>query len=245
MPAQASLKQRIHRGDIIVGVSVPIQIERSRLEDILSRDTYSFVTVDSQHSAYHEERLVALCALAEEVGIPVQFRIKHPRHAYLLGNILDLGPLSIEVPLIETTAVVDEALAAFYYPQVDTRSWGGNARYGLTGRDHRVEYAAWWNSQGILCLQIETLTAVTHARQLAKPGVDCLTWGPSDLSFDLEAHPAHPFKTVDDCLRHVLQQLEGTDIRVSFRNYSPDLRNKYMDMGVTVFMERPRASGSR
>ena len=63
---------------------------------------------------------------------------------------------------------------------------------------------------------------------------------PSDLSFDLEAHPEHPFKSVDDCLRHVLQQLEGTDIRVSFRNYSPDLRNKYMDMGVTVFMERPR-----
>jgi 2-keto-3-deoxy-L-rhamnonate aldolase RhmA len=89
-------------------------------------------------------------------------------------------------------------------------------------------------------LQIETLTAVTHARQLAKPGVDCLTWGPSDLSFDLEAHPTHPFQTVDDCLRHVLKQLEGTDIRVSFRNYSYELRQKYMDMGVTVFMERPR-----
>jgi hypothetical protein len=57
----------------------------------------------------------------------------------------------------------------------------------------------------------------------------------------LEAHPKHPFKTVDDCLRHVLKQLEGTDIRVSFRNYSPDLRNKYLDMGVTVFMERPRS----
>ena len=241
MSEQASLKQRIHRGDIIVGVSVPMQIERSRLEDILSRDTYGFVTVDSQHSAYSEERLVAFCALAEAVGIPVQFRIKHTRHAYLIGNILDLGPLSIEVPLVETTAIVDEALAAFYYPQVGKRSWGGNARYGITGRDNRVEYAAWWNSHGILCLQVETLTAVTHARQLAKPGVDCLTWGPSDLSFDLEAHPEHPFKTVDDCLRHVLKQLEGTNIRVSFRNYSPDLRNKYLDMGVTVFMERPRS----
>ena len=50
MPEQTSLKQRIHRGDILVGVSVPMPIERSRLEDVLSRDTYSFVTVDSQHS---------------------------------------------------------------------------------------------------------------------------------------------------------------------------------------------------
>lgn len=240
MAEHASLKERIRRGDIVVGVSVPMSIERGRLEDILRRDTYGFISVDSQHSAYSEKRLVALCALAAEVGIPVQFRIKHPRHAYLIGNILDLGPLSIEVPLVETADIVDEALAVFYYPQIGKRSWGGNARYGIQGRDNRAEYAAWWNSHGILCLQIETLTAVTHARQLAKPGVDCLTWGPSDLSFDLEAHPEHPFKTVDDCLRHVLKQLEGTDIRISFRNYDAALRNKYMDMGVTVFMERPR-----
>jgi 2-keto-3-deoxy-L-rhamnonate aldolase RhmA len=101
MPEQESLKQRIHNGDIVVGVSVPLQIDRRRLEYILGQDAYEFVAVDSQHSPYHEERLVACCAMAEDVGIPVQFRIKHPRHAYLIGNILDLGPLSIEVPLVE------------------------------------------------------------------------------------------------------------------------------------------------
>jgi 2-keto-3-deoxy-L-rhamnonate aldolase RhmA len=241
MAEQMSLKQRIHRGDIVVGVAVPMTVTQHRLEEILGQDTYSFVTVDSQHSAYSEERLVAFCTMAAAVEIPVQFRIKHPRQAYLIGNILDLGPWGIEVPLVETTDIVEEALAAFYYPQQGKRSWGGNARYGISGRDQRLEYAAWWNSQGLLCIQIETLAAVTNARQLARPGVDCLTWGPADLSFDMEAHPAHPFQTVDDCLRHVLKQLEGTDIRVSFRNYSPDLRNKYMDLGVTVFMERPRS----
>jgi len=117
MSEPVALKERIRQGEIIVGVSVPMNMERGRLEDILSRDTYSFISVDSQHSAYHEERLVSLCALAEAVGIPVQFRIKHPRHAYLIGNILDLGPLSIEVPLVETEVVVDEALAAFYIPK--------------------------------------------------------------------------------------------------------------------------------
>ena len=96
------------------------------------------------------------------------------------------------------------------------------------------------DSYGILCLQMETIDAVTNARQLAKPGVDCLTWGPADLSFSLEAHPGHPFKTVDDCVQHVLKQLDGTDAKVSFRSYSPDQRNKYIDMGVTVLMERPK-----
>jgi 2-keto-3-deoxy-L-rhamnonate aldolase RhmA len=81
------------------------------LEHILSRGTYGLVTVDSQHSAYNEELLVTFCALAEAVGIPVQFRITHTRHAYRIGNILDFGPMSIEVPLVETEAIVDEALS--------------------------------------------------------------------------------------------------------------------------------------
>ena len=69
-----------------------------------------------------------------------------------------------------------------HWPFSTIPRWGNAAgeavaRYGIKGRDNRREYAAWWNSHGILCLQIETLTAVTHARQLAKPGVDCLTGG--------------------------------------------------------------------
>ncbi len=241
MSEHRSLKQRIRQGDIIVGVSVPVRIEKGQLEDILGQDTYGFVSVDSQHSPYTEEGLVAFCAMAAGLDIPVQFRIKHTRHAYLIGNILDLGPWGIEVPLVEDEATVDEALAVFYYPQTGKRSWGGTARYGIQGREDRLTYAQWWNDTGVLCLQMETIRAVTAARRLAKPGVDCLTWGPADLSFDLEAHPEHPFKSVDDCLRHVLQQLQGTDVKISFRNYTPDLRNKYIDMGVTVFMERPKS----
>ena len=235
-----SLKERIRAGATVVGVAAPLDSTKSQLEAILSKDTYGFLTIDSQHSPFNEEKLVAFCSTAQNLGMPVQFRIKNTRHAYLIGNILDLGPLAIEVPLVEDEAVVDEALDAFYYPQVGHRSWGGAARHGISGRDSRLEYADWWNNHGVLCLQMETLAAVTNARHLAKPGVDCLTWGPADLAFDMEAHPQHPLQTVDDCLRHVLSQLEGTGVRISFRNGTPDQRQKYIDMGVTVFMERPQ-----
>ena len=235
-----NLKQRIRSGEVLIGVSAPVNATKAQLEDILGKDTYAFVSTDSQHSPYNEERLVEFCGIAEELDIPIQFRIKNTHHAYLIGNILDLGPAAVEVPLVTDEAIVDDAVDAFYYPQVGHRSWGGTARYGVAGRGDRLEYAEWWNTNGVLCLQMETIDAVTNARQLAKPGVDCLTWGPADLSFDLEAHPEHPFKTVDDCLRHVLKQLEGADAKVSFRSYDPDLRSKYLDMGVTVLMERPK-----
>jgi 2-dehydro-3-deoxyglucarate aldolase/4-hydroxy-2-oxoheptanedioate aldolase len=241
MPSRDSLKQRIRKGEVVIGVSAPITADRQRLEDILSRDTYDFVSVDSQHAAFNEDRLVQFCAIAEELDIPVQFRIKHTRHAYLIGNLLDLGPSGVEIPQVEDEATVDEALTYFYYPQFGNRSWGGTARRGIQGRDDRRTYAEWWNNYGVLWLQIESIEAITKARKLAKPGVDCLSFGPSDLSFSLEAHPEHPFKTVDDCVRHVVQQLQGSPTKVCFRNYTPDLRNTYINMGVTVLLERPRS----
>jgi hypothetical protein len=75
-------------------------------------------------------------------------------------------------------------------------------------------------------------------------GVDCCTWGSSDVRFDLEAHPMHPFRTVDGCLFHVMKQLEGTAVPISFRSSSPDLRNTDLAMGVTVLLERPKARQS-
>ena len=123
----------------------------------------------------------------------------------------------------------------------DTAVGVGRPATASVGGTNRLEYADWWNNHGVLCLQMETLAAVTNARHLAKPGIDCLTWGPADLAFAMEAHPQHPFQTVDDCLRHVLNQLEGTSVKISFRNGTPDQRQKYINMGVTVFMERPQA----
>ena len=100
--------------------------------------------LDHQNSL-DEVQLVAFCATAQDLELPVQCRIKHTRHTYLIGNYLDLGPAGIMVPEVEDEAVVDAAVRAFYYPQVGGRSWGGTARMGLNERPDRLEYAAWWN----------------------------------------------------------------------------------------------------
>ena len=50
-------------------------------------------------------------------------------------------------------------------------------------------------------------------------------------------HPHHPFKTDDDCIKHVMDQVNDLDVRMSYRSYDPKLRNKYLDMGVTVLFE--------
>ena len=130
----------------------------------------------------NEERLVEFCQMAEAMGVHVQLRIKHTRFTYLIGNILDLGPTGVEVPQVEQESSVLEAVDNFHYPQQGVRSWGGSARWGLKDHPDPADYMAWWNSTGVLWIQIESIHAVGNARRLAKPGVDCLSWGPMDLS---------------------------------------------------------------
>ena len=237
---EKTLKQRIRSGEILIGVSVPLNATLHQIEEIISKDDYAFVNTDSQHFAFNEETLVNFCQHAKELDIPTQFRIKHTRETYLIGNILDLGPLGIEVPQVEDIDTVKEAVNYFYYPQKGLRSWGGVERYGIEEIPERLEYSDWWNQTGILCLQMESLRAVTSVKQLSIEGVDCLTWGPNDLMYDIEAHPKHPLQTVDDCVKHALEQLEGTETKISFRSYDWKLREKYIDMGVTILMESPK-----
>jgi 2-keto-3-deoxy-L-rhamnonate aldolase RhmA len=244
MSTQPSLKERVRRGDVVVALRVPISTPRREIETALGKGRYDLIYLDGQHSPFTEDSLVAFCAMAEELGMPVQLRIPHTRHTYLIGRYLDFGPAAILVPETETEATVDEAVAFAYYPPFGRRSVGGDARYGrkaLGERFNRLNYAAWWNEQVVLGIQLESVNAITSARQLAKSGVDYVAFGPNDLSFSLEANPEFPLKTVDDCMRNVAAQLKGSGIPLGMAvTTEPDEREKYLDMGITIFQETPR-----
>ncbi len=87
-----NLKHRMRTGEILIGVQVPLSATLSQIEEIISKDDYSFGCTDSQHTAFNEETLIKFCQHAKKLDIPTQFRIKHTRQTYLIGNILDLGP---------------------------------------------------------------------------------------------------------------------------------------------------------
>ena len=44
MADKDSLKERIHAGELVVGVSAPLDSTKSQLEAILSKDTYGSLT---------------------------------------------------------------------------------------------------------------------------------------------------------------------------------------------------------
>ena len=237
IPNSIGLKKRMREGQQILGASLSADTDSDRIRAVVDSGPYDFISVDSQHSALSEKRLLSFCGLCNNLGVFVQFRIKHTRNAYLIGNYLDLGPCGVEVPQTELDETVVESLNSFYFPPEGGRSFGGRARRGAADHLDPVDYGAWWNTYGILWMQIESVEAVTRAHILAKPGVDCLSFGPTDLMFSLKGHPNHHLKTVDDCVAYVARSLEGTGISVCHRIGSSENRQKFADMGVTVLLE--------
>ena len=243
MSQTKTLRQRMKAGEVLVALRGSLATTKSQLADIWATGRYDYVWIDGQHTPFTEAQLVTYCAAAEELGIDVQLRIPHTRHAYLVGRFLDFGPSAILVPEVMEPETVDDAIDYAYYGPIGRRSWGGAHRRGLgsIGSD-RLTYAAWWNEYVILGIQVESVEAVTNILKLAKPGVSVVTFGPNDLLFNIDDHPEYPLQNVDDCMRNVAAQLEGTDIRLAMGTATkPEERDRYLEIGITLFQEETPA----
>lgn len=240
MPAADQLKARIRNGEVVTALRPPVTTTRPALEAMLAQGQFDLLYIDGQHTAFSDDQLVAFCAVAEALDLPVQFRLPHTRQTYLIGRYLDLGPTGILVPEVEDAATVEEAIAYAYYPPIGLRSWGGAARRGIGRGLSRTEYATWWNQTVVLAMQLESVEAIDRARELARPGIDYLAFGPSDLSFSLEMNPQYRLRTVDDCMRDVATQVRGDGVRLGMAiGTRPDERAPYLAMGLTMFQEYP------
>ena len=235
-----NLKQRIVGGERVVGVSVRMNWDGPAIKEMVDSGNYDYVAVDAQHGPLDERMLVQFCQAANALDVPVQLRIKHASLAFLIGNMLDLGPSMIEVPQVNELDTVQMSSNAFYYPQRGKRSWGPAFSPGREAHVDRLEYADWWNSHGLLWMQLESIRAVTQAKDFGDAGASVVSWGPNDLAFDREANPYHPLETDDDCIEHVLAQLRDEDSTLCLRTYSPEQQDRYFEMGATMFMDESR-----
>jgi 2-keto-3-deoxy-L-rhamnonate aldolase RhmA len=215
-PAPGSLKEKMHTGQPIRSAAATVDATAAQLKEMSKKaGGAELFSLDAQHRPLPDERdLVKFCKMAEDLGAGVQIRLQHPKLAYLTGRFADLGVLAVMVPLVEDVETANEAIDNFYYPPLGNRSWGGEFRFREKPPTDRLKYAQWWNGNGLLGFQIETLRGALNARNIVKPGVDWISWGPGDMAFDVERHSNSPFKTVDEVHQYVIEQLKGYDVRL-------------------------------
>lgn len=214
MHDNTTLKQRIHGGGPFDIARAAVDMDVGQLQDLLAKSPADLLFADLQHTPYTEPQLVSFCAAANGLGVPVMFRVRHPRLAWLISSCLDFGAGGVLLPMTEDEEDVDAAIASFYYPPLGNRSFWPQFAYRKADFPGVREYADWWNANGILAIQIETAKAVRNIWNLAKPGVDLILFGSTDLTLSLEAHPRCTLTSVEECQTQVLQATRNLNVRV-------------------------------
>jgi 4-hydroxy-2-oxoheptanedioate aldolase len=150
----------------------------------LARTGIDYLQIDNQHGDWGpDSTIAALIAIEGSDCTPIA---RVARNDYtMIGRLLDEGMMGIVVPMVHTAEDAKAAADACLFPPEGTRSCGWS-RIGRTTDD----YWDWINSQVLLMVQIESITAVENAEAiLSTPGVAGCWTGPADLAFSLGIHP--------------------------------------------------------
>lgn len=200
-----------------------------------------FVIVDLEHTPYDLTRLEGyLLGMVDKAQIAkngLQPRtvpiVRVPATGreqlqFILKQVLDLGPMGVVVPHVETADDARAMVQACRFPQLKGAAdfepegkrgvgYGWAARYwGLPGAEYSARADLWpLDPQGelVLWVMIESTTAIENCKEIAEtPGVGGLLIGPGDLAFSLGVPLGDP--AVDEAIEKIVAATKDTGVRL-------------------------------
>ncbi len=193
-----TLKSAWLRGEDTVGVWIsgtdPLVARK------LARSGADYVCIDMQHgTADYPQTLAMLMAMEGGSAVPI---VRVPwNEPGIIGRVLDAGAMGVIVPMVNSVAEAEAAVAACKYPPLGTRSNGPIVAADALGPDYGAEA-----NEHIVCIpMIETVEALGVVDHIARvPGIDAFYVGPADMSRSLGIPPSleqmdQPF--LDACQR--------------------------------------------
>ncbi|HJX61686.1 MAG TPA: aldolase/citrate lyase family protein [Dehalococcoidia bacterium] len=153
--------------------------------EVMAHHGLDWLCVDMQHGLIdYETALAMLQAISTTETTPI-VRVPWNDQAIIM-KMLDAGAYGVIVPMVNTRADAEAAVAACRYPPQGIRSFGPIRAVYYAGFD----YFAYANREVCCIPQIETATAVENLDEiLSVPGVDAVYIGPMDLSISLGLPP--------------------------------------------------------
>jgi 4-hydroxy-2-oxoheptanedioate aldolase len=157
----------------------------------MARSGFSWLTVDMEHSLVGWETATHIFASIADAGSTALCRVPANRHDHI-KRALDNGAHGVVVPMVNSRAEAEAAVAACRYPPVGNRSVGGGAHalnFGATPAD----YYARANDEIVVVLQCEHIEAVRDAEKIfSVPGIDAIFVGPNDLAASMRGKDGRP-----------------------------------------------------
>src|SRR5881227_4160743 len=118
------VKQALQAGQPSVGTWLSLGgITAARF---LARAGWNWLTVDIEHSLVDWETATHMLASIADAGVVALARVPANRHDHI-KRVLDNGAMGVVVPMVNSRAEAEAAVAACLYPPRGNRSVGGSS----------------------------------------------------------------------------------------------------------------------
>jgi 4-hydroxy-2-oxoheptanedioate aldolase len=181
------VKRRLRSGQPSIGtwLSLPCP-EGARF---LSQIGYDWLTVDTEHQPI-DIRMASQMFAAVAAGGAVPLARVAWNTGEAIKRVLDCGAWGIVVPMVNSRAEAEAAVAAAKYPPAGVRSVGGSLHAASFGTEAATYYAR-ANEEILVVVQAESVASVENAEAiLSVPGIDAVFIGPNDLLASMGRAPA-------------------------------------------------------
>ena len=153
--------------------------------EVMARQGFDALCIDLQHGITELATLLPLLQAVSQTDTSPVVRVPW-NDAAVIMKALDLGAMSIIVPMVSTADEAARAVAACRYPPTGMRSSGPIRGLQYAGAD----YLAKADGEIVVIAMVETREGLENLDAIcATRGLDAIYIGPSDLSFALGLSP--------------------------------------------------------
>lgn len=184
------LKQALRQGELCLGSW--ITLAHPAIAEIMAKAGFSWLAVDLEHSVVTIREAEELIRVIELCGVVPLVRLS-ANDPVQIKRVMDAGAHGVIVPMVNSAAQAEQAVAAVYYPPRGRRGVGLARAQGYG--DGFEGYREWLQREAVVIVQVEHIQAVENLPEiLAVEGVDGFMVGPYDLSGSLgiPGQWAHP-----------------------------------------------------
>ena len=163
-----------------------LSIANTVTAEVMGAVGFDYLCVDMQHgTADYAATLAMFQTLHSSSSVPIA-RVPWNEPG-IIGRVLDAGAHAVIIPMVNSVAEAQAAVAACRYPPDGGRSWGPIR----AARLHEGYSPASANSGVAVIPMIETAQAVDDLEDILQiPGIDAVYVGPADLSISYGLAPA-------------------------------------------------------
>ncbi len=177
-------KRKLDAGEAVI--SFGVHHLRSVAAPLIAAATgHDILFIDMEHGAFTMQEATQLCMASLPAGVTPVVRVC-ANAIDEATRLLDNGAQGITMPHVETAEQARAIAAAFHYPPVGKRSWGGPpAVYGFRP-PHVAEAQAAINREVLTIAMLESPSAIEQASAIAAvEGIDVITIGTFDLTAEM------------------------------------------------------------